>query len=351
MGNFTSTLASTSASADGASRPVQVRHGVAVLATGGVEYRGNEYGYGSSERIVTQNQFEQKLAEGESPRNVVMIQCVGPAERYCARICCTIALKNALVLKRRDPSASVTVIYKDIRTYGFKERLYDQALEAGVVFIRYDDARPPEVSVAETGPQVRVHEEMLGSDLRLAPDVLVLSTPVVPTPEARDLAQCFKVPVDMDGFFMEAHVKLRPVDFLSEGLFMAGTAHYPKLLPEALVHARAAAARAATLVSRDTIAVGGRVAEVDPALCVGCLTCVRSCSYSAPRISEEQTGIGGIPGAARIEAALCQGCGLCAAQCPANAIQLRHYTDPQVRAKVDALLDCPHPHTHAPVPQ
>ena len=315
-----------------------MNHGVAVLATGGIEYRGDEYGYGTDPRILTQSEFEQKLADGETPREIAMIQCVGPAERYCARICCTTALKNALVLKRRNPLARVAVIYKDIRTYGFKERLYGQALDAGVVFFRYDDSRPPEVSTSTGRLEVRVFDEILGRDIAISPDYLVLSTPVVPSPAARELSDRLKVPVDMDGFFMEAHVKLRPVDFLSEGLFMAGTAHYPKLLEESLVHARAAAARAGALISHDTITVGGRVAEVDPALCVGCLTCVRSCSYSAPRISDELTGVGGIAGAARIEAALCQGCGLCAAQCPASAIQLRHYTDTQVRAKVDALF-------------
>lgn len=334
MGNFTSTLASP----DGSVERAQVAHGVAVLATGGAEYRGGEYCYGTDPRILTQSQFEQKLAQGDAPQEVAMIQCVGPAERYCARICCTTALKNALILKARRPQAKVTVIYKDIRTYGFKERLYDKALDAGIVFVRYDDARPPQVTTETGRPVVRVFEEILGKDIELAPDYLVLSTPVVPASAARELSHCLKVPVDMDGFFMEAHVKLRPVDFLSEGLFMAGTAHYPKLLEETLVHALAAAARAGALISHDTITVGGRVAEVDPALCVGCLTCVRSCSYSAPRISEDTLGVGGIIGAARIEPALCQGCGLCAAQCPAGAIQLRHYTDTQLRAKVDALF-------------
>ncbi len=338
MGNFTSTLTSPPSSTGGSVERATVNHGVAVLATGGIEYRGDEYGYGTDPRILTQSEFEQKLADGETPREIAMIQCVGPAERYCARICCTTALKNALVLKRRNPLARVAVIYKDIRTYGFKERLYGQALDAGVVFFRYDDSRPPEVSTSTGRLEVRVFDEILGRDIAISPDYLVLSTPVVPSPAARELSDRLKVPVDMDGFFMEAHVKLRPVDFLSEGLFMAGTAHYPKLLEESLVHARAAAARAGALISHDTITVGGRVAEVDPALCVGCLTCVRSCSYSAPRISDELTGVGGIAGAARIEAALCQGCGLCAAQCPASAIQLRHYTDTQVRAKVDALF-------------
>ncbi len=334
MGNFTSTLTSP----DGAFERAIVTHGAAVLATGGVEYRGDEYGYGSDPRILTQSQFEAKLGDGESPNRVVMIQCVGPAERYCGRICCTSALKNALILKQRQPAAQVTVIYKDIRTYGFKERLYAQALEAGVLFVRYDDTRPPLVDTGTGRPVVRVFEEILGKDLEFAPDYLVLSSPLVPDPGARELSRCLKVPIDMDGFFMEAHVKLRPMDFLSEGLFMAGSAHYPKLIEETLVHARAAAARVGALLSHDSITVGGGIAEVDPALCVGCLTCVRSCSYSAPRMSAATTGVGGILGAARIEAALCQGCGLCAAQCPANAIELKHYTDRQVRAKVDALF-------------
>lgn len=348
MGNFSSTLTSP----DGTTQRAKVDHGVAVLATGGIEYRGDEYGYGTHPRILTQSQFEQKLADGETPREIAMIQCVGPAERYCARICCTSALKNALVLKQRNPSAKVTVIYKDIRTYGFKERLYDKALEAGVVFIRYDDSRRPEVAIEDGRPLVRVFEEILGKDVAFSPDYLVLSMPVVPSPAAGELSSCLKIPLDMDGFFLEAHVKLRPVDFLSEGLFMAGTAHYPKLLEEALVHGQAAAARAGALISRDAIVVGGRVAVVNPELCAGCLTCVRSCSYSAPRVSGELSGAGGIIGAAHIEAALCQGCGLCAAQCPAGAIQLNHYTDAQLRAKVDALFQHPHPFVQqAAVPQ
>ena len=342
MGNFTSTLASPDGTADRAT----VQHGVAVLATGGVEYRGPEYGYGTHARILTQLEFEQKLAAGEAPDEVAMIQCVGPAERYCSRICCTSALKNALMLKKRKPSARITVVYKDMRTYGFKERLYDKALEAGIVFVRYEEGRVPAVALENGAPVVRVFEEVLGTDIAVSPDYLVLSMPVVPSPAARELSSALKVPLDMDGFFMEAHVKLRPMDFLSEGLFMAGTAHYPKLLEETLVHARAAAARAAAVVSHDTITVGGRIAEVDASLCVGCLTCVRVCSFGAPRISTELTGVGGIQGAARIEAALCQGCGLCTAQCPAGAIELKHYTESQVRAKVSALFRPLLPHSH-----
>ncbi len=334
MGNFSSTLAS----AGTGEAAETIEHGVAILATGGVEYRGNEYGLGGDPRIITQLQFEERLASGDPPRQVVMIQCIGPADRYCGRICCTSALKNALVLKRLNPSAEITVIYKDIRTYGFRERLYTRAREAGVIFVRYDDQSPPDVSVENGRPRVRVWEEILGAEMVLDPDLVVLSTPVVPSDASQELSRKFKVTVDLDGFFMEAHAKLRPVDFLSEGLFMAGLAHYPKLLEESIVQAQAAAARAVTLLSRETITTGGKIAEVDPNLCVGCLTCVRACSYGAPRIQQDQPGVGSMLGAAVIEAALCQGCGLCTAACPAGAIELAHYTPSQVQAKVDALM-------------
>ncbi len=331
LGNFSSVL-------EGSGEPIEVAHGATVLATGGVEYRGDEYGYGTSPRIVTQQQFEALLAAGKDlPRSVAMIQCVGPAEQYCARICCTTALKNALVLKRLDPAARITVIYRDMRVYGFKERLYTEAREAGVIFMRYEAERKPTVSVDGNSVEVRAWEDILGKEMVLQPDMLVLSTPVVPAAATQELSNRLKVPIDMEGYFLEAHVKLRPVDFLSEGIFMAGMAHYPKLLDEAIVHARAAAARAARVLSKDTITVGGQVAMVDTSLCVGCLTCVRSCAFGATRIDAELPGVGGIPGAAVIEPALCQGCGLCAAACPAQAIQLRHYTDGQVMSKIDAL--------------
>jgi heterodisulfide reductase subunit A-like polyferredoxin len=278
-----------------------------------------------------------------------MIQCVGPAERYCARICCTSALKNALVLKRLDPSTQITVVYRDIRTYGFKERLYTQAREQGVIFVHYDDAHLPDVSVAgaeegepgerDAALEVRVWDEALAREVVLAPDLLVLSTPVVPALAAEEMRNRLKIQLDADGFYLEAHVKLRPVDFVSEGIFMAGMAHYPKLLEESIAHARAAAARAATVLGKDSIRTGGRVADVDQDLCVACLTCVRCCPFGAVRIRDEAPGVGGVLGAAGVEAALCQGCGVCAAECPAGAIDLMHYTDTQVMSKVDALFE------------
>ncbi len=179
---------------------------------------------------------------------------------------------------------------------------------------------------------------MLGKELELKSDTLVLSTPVVPSEGARELSSRLKVSRDMDGFFLEAHVKLRPVDFSSDGIFMAGLAHYPKLLDESIIQAQAAAARAAILLSQDALDTGGRVAVVDETLCVGCLTCVRTCPYSAPHIVANLTGVGNILGAAQIEAAVCHGCGSCAAACPAKAIDLMHYTDAQMLPKVDALF-------------
>ncbi len=349
MGNFTSKLETGNGGAS------EIRHGVAIVATGGVEYRGEEYGFGSHPDILTQQQFEERLAgcaggEPQTPRSVVMIQCVGPAERYCGRICCTSALKNALSLKRLDPTARITVLYKDIRAYGFKERLYTQAREAGVIFVHYDDDQEPTVETANGQLRVRAFEPVLRRELVLEPDLVVLSTPVVPAPAARDIASRLRVPIDADGFYMEAHAKLRPMDFLSEGIFMAGMAHYPKLLEETIVHAQAAASRAATVLSRQSITTGGSVAEVNNELCVGCLTCVRLCAFGATRIDPELTGVGGTSGAATIESALCQGCGLCVAACPAKAIDLLHFTDKQVMAKVDSLLaPATHEHRHGEV--
>jgi len=375
VGNFTSRLS------DGA----EIHHGVTIVATGGQEYRGDEYGCGQDPRIVTQQQFEALLVKWSgsqgvtwsdsqvvkwsdsqvvkwSNSQVVMIQCVGPAEKYCGRICCVTALKNALRLKALNPKAEITILYRDLRAYGFKERLYTEARRAGVRFIRYDfDHRPVvEIPNPQRSPEqrdgdesqspreasdlqlpitVRVWEPILGVDVELRPDLLVLSTPLVPADGARELGSKLKVPVDADGWFLEAHVKLRPVDFASEGLFVAGAAHYPKLLDETIVQAKAAASRAATILARSALTTGGAVAVVEQSKCTGCLTCVRICPYLVPKMMADATGVGGIRGAAYIEPAICQGCGICVSECPARAIRLLHYRDAQVMAKVAALFE------------
>jgi heterodisulfide reductase subunit A-like polyferredoxin len=273
-------------------------------------------------------------------KSVVMIQCVGPAEQYCSRICCTTALKNALALKKINPALQITIFYIDIRVYGFKEKLYANARENGILFVRYDRENAPRV---ETGGEhelmIKGWDPILHKEIELEADLLVLSMPVVPPEDIDQLSALFKVPVDAQGFFQEAHVKLRPVDFATNGIFMAGNAHYPKLLDETLVQAQAAAGRAVRILSQASLSAGGRVAVVDESLCTGCLTCVRICPFDVPRIQASRTGVGNILGAAFIEPAVCQGCGSCVAECPAHAIQLMHYTDTQIMAKVTALVN------------
>ncbi len=346
-GNFCSTLKTPQGE-------LEVEHGAAIVAAGGQEYLGSEYGYGSDPMILTLLEFERLLGSWEAgkapqgepgedglalPSSVVMILCAGtPAEKYCSRICCTAALKNVLVLKKLNPAARVTVLYRDIRTFGFKERLYTEARREGVLFVHYDLDRKPQVTT-EGGLRVRSLEPVLGRELELSPDMLVLARPVVPAAGADELARSLKVGVDLDGWFMEAHVKLRPVDTASEGIFVAGAAHYPKLLDEAIAQAQAAAARAMTVLSRDTLEVGGVVAQVEPQLCVGCLTCVRVCPFDVPAVRMDLTGVGDIAGAAHIEPARCRGCGICAGECPAGAIQLLHYRDEQMKAKIETFFE------------
>ncbi len=377
-GGFQGNFASKVQEARG--KTTQIQHGVTIVATGGREYRGDEYGLGHDPRVMTQLDFEAMLVDKETsrqvgkeiptpysllPNSVVMILCVGPAEKYCARMCCTTAIKNALKLKELKPDAQVTILYKDIRTYGFKERLYTEARRKGVLFVRYDDEHRPGVEQRRpmtdgrptttddrqptdnhpTNDQptnqltIQVWDPSLGRELTLNADLLVLSNPVIPAEGAHELAQVLKVPVDLDGWFLEAHVKLRPVDFATDGIFMAGLAHYPKFLDETIAQAQAAAARAATILSKDTLTVGGVVAMVDAIKCVGCLTCVRICPYHVPQIRADFTGAGGIIGAAYIEPAACHGCGVCAGECPAKAITLAAYSDAQVMAKVEVLFE------------
>jgi heterodisulfide reductase subunit A-like polyferredoxin len=346
VGKFSSRLARSTNGRDGADREIlEIQHGAVIVATGGQEYRGDDYGHNAHPSIITQEGFEALLARAEDPASdtklpasVTMIQCIGPAEQYCSRICCTVALKNALKLKDLSPSSQITVLYKDIRTFGFKERLYTEARRRGVLFVRYDDEHRPQTAT-DGALSVTAWDPILGKEIQLKPDLLVLSMPLVPADGTDDLVSKLRVSVDLDGWFMEAHVKLRPVDFASEGIFVAGTAHYPKFLDETIVQAQAAAARAANILASDTMVVGGQVAVVDAEKCVGCLTCVRICPYDVPKIQANLVGIGGIIGAAYVEPATCQGCGSCVAECPAKAIELMHYTDAQLLSKVDALFD------------
>ncbi len=333
MGNFTTTLMTSGESLT----ETVVEHGATIIATGGKEYSPTEYLYGKNPNVLTHFDFDAAI-EADDPRianaeTVAFIQCVGSRieERpYCSRLCCTHTLKNAVEQKKRNPEMNIYVLYRDIRSYGFREDLYKKARELGVIFMRYNiEDNLPEVTESDGSLSVKVRDHVLQMPLELKPDLLVLATAVLPN-ENKDLFELFKVPITEEGFLVEAHAKLRPVDFGSEGIFMAGLAHYPKPLEETIAQARASVSRAMTILSREAIMVGGVVAVVDPDKCAVCLTCVRTCSYNIPYIGEE--------GHAVIEPAECHGCGSCVAECPGKAIELKHFTDEQIIAKTAALF-------------
>jgi len=332
VGNFESEIASS-----GAGRRT-VRHGVTIVATGAEMYEPTEYGCDKSDRIITQRELEGRLDDGAgaSLGTVVMIQCVGcrnDERPYCSRICCGQAVKNALDLKKQNPDCRIVILYKDVRTFGTTEKYYERARNEGVVFIRYDDENPPDVQPDGT---VRAVVPWLGQELTIQSDLVVLSAAVIPHDTNSALSEALRVPMTLDKFFLEAHIKLRPVEFACEGIFLAGLAHGPKFISETIAQALAAAGRAAAILSKETLKAGAAVASVDRDACAACLTCVRACPYSVPRIED---------GVAAIEAVACQGCGTCASQCPAGAINLQYYTDEQVRAAVAGLFGSGHAET------
>ena len=325
-------------------------------------------GRGSSLAAVGNN--NPRLLNAVPSGSVVMIQCVGsriPACpdsigkcSYCSRVCCKQAIKNAIALKRFDSSKQVYILYRDIRTYGFKEDIYRAAREAGVIFIRYEPEQPPQLlTVAPPFPGERVGVEaqrnlsvsggnqpgeragvdgqmkiktfhhILQKEIIIPADLLVLSTGIVPAASNSEISKILKVPLDQDGFFLEAHVKLRPVDFANEGIFLCGLAHSPKFIDENIIQSKAAAGRAAILLSKGEITVEKITACVTKELCASCLTCIRMCPYEAIRLDENNK--------AEVQMIKCQGCGICAAECPAKAIQLPHFTDAQITAMEEAL--------------
>ncbi len=333
VGRFTSRLTGH--------RKSEIRHGVVIVATGAKEYTppGYEFLYAKSDKVITQQQLERQLAGHFIPKTVVMIQCVGSRNQqnpYCSRVCCGAAIKNALAVKEANPDARVYVLYRDITTYGMKELYYREAREKGVMFVHFPDHEYPAVtSFEENGTEclrVSVTDTVLQEPLEIETELVVLSTGIVPEIENnRLLAKQMKLSLDAQGFFMEAHVKLQPVDFANAGFFVCGLAHSPKYAEENVTQALAAAGRAATILSQDRLEVGGVVSIVDEEKCAACLTCVRECVFNAPFINAE--------GKAEIEAAKCRGCGNCAAACPGKAIQLMTFTDAQQHALFKGILN------------
>ncbi len=312
-----------------------LKHGAIIVATGAEEHRPELYGLGNCDRVMTQTDFEQALEErreGWEKLQVVMLQCAGSRDAehlpYCSRVCCNQAVKNARRLKKVHPQARIDILYRDMRCYGLTEKAYGLARREGVNFVRYDpETNPPQVSVADDRVEITVVDPSIRETLRLFPDLLVLSTGMK-AEEAEELASMLRVPRNANGFFIEAHAKLRPVDLPSEGLYMAGTAHGPKSSSEAMVQAQAAVARAATLLSRRSMKMSAIVSVVDPTNCAVCLTCVRACPYGVPFINEQHS--------AEINPALCQGCGICVAECPAKTIHLGRYDDSNIEANIKA---------------
>ncbi len=313
-----------------------LKHGAILVATGAEEYRPEIHGLGTLDAVMTQSEFETALEnrDGDGWRHlrVVMLQCAGSRDPdhlpYCSRVCCNHAVKNARRLKSMYPEARIDVLYRDMRCYGLAEVDFGRARREGVNFIRYDpDENPVRITAEERGIEVTVVDPSVRLPICFHPDLLVLSTGMKPR-DAEELASMLRVPRNKNGFFIEAHAKLRPVDLPSEGLFMAGTAHGPKSSTESIAQAQAAVARAATLLSRKSMKMSAVVSVVDPTHCAVCLTCVRACPYGVPFINDKHS--------AEINPALCQGCGICVAECPAKTIHLGRYDDKNIRAKIES---------------
>jgi len=317
----------------------QIEHGVTILATGARAHRPSQFMLGECEQVRTQLEVQELI--GERPElvdtweNVVMIQCVGSRTEgnpNCSRICCQTAIKNALKIVDQNPNARVFVLYRDMRTYGFQEEYYQKAREKGVIFVRYHQDSPPEVTAGNGKVDVRFTDIILGRDITVSADCLCLSTGLIADHDSsEELAMVFKLPRTHDGYFLEDHVKLRPVDLSVPGFFVAGTAHAPKTIGESLVQARAVASRAQTMLAKDHISLGAATARVDSSRCASCLICVRACPFDVPFINAE--------GYSEIDPAKCHGCGICASECPAKAIQLMQFEDDQILSKLEQLFE------------
>ena len=321
----------------------KIDHGVIIVATGAEEYRPREFLYGQEPQVITQKELEENITfypdKLKFLKNVVMIQCVGSRNEdrpYCSRICCSEAIKNALKLKSMAPEMNIYILYRDIRTYGFKEDYYEKARESGVLFIRYDPEREPRLETEGEALRVVVHEPILHDDLLIHTDLLVLSPGIVPVSENEPLSKMLKVPLNQDGFFLEAHMKLRPVDFATEGIFLAGLAHSPKSIEESISQANAAVARALTYLSKKELETIGTISEVDEKKCNGCGLCESVCPYKAIEILMKRTTVGEKL-VAQINKALCKGCGACTASCRSGSIDLKGFTNAEVVTQITEL--------------
>jgi heterodisulfide reductase subunit A2 len=337
VGNFHTTITNK----DGDSE--EVEHGVIIIATGGNEMKPTEFLYGEDDRVITQKELERALGSGlleiKEGQNFVMIQCVGSRNEehpYCSRVCCAMAVKNAIRLKQTRPDANIYVLYRDMRTYGFKEKYYQQARDLGVIFIRFDKEDPPKVTKNGSSLKVQVKELLVKRTLEIDADSLVLSAGIEPPADNDVLAQMLKVPLNADGFFLEAHMKLRPVEFATEGVLLAGLAHSPKLIEESISQANATVSRSCTVLSSDFIEAEGTIAFVDEVKCVACGDCERVCPFNAVELKIKSV-MRQDKLVSEVNAALCKGCGTCTAACRSNAINLHGFNNQQIVAEIESF--------------
>jgi heterodisulfide reductase subunit A len=323
----------------------EIKHGAAVIATGADEYKPTEYLYGEDDRVMTNLELEERIAKREerviNAGSLVMIQCIGcrnEDRNYCSRICCSESVKNALKLKEINPKMDVYILFRDMRTYGFREDYYREAASKDVRFIRYEPEDKPQVEAGKSEEgrpvlKVTATDYILGKKLEIDADLLALAAAVIPSAGNRDLSLLFKVALSPDIFFKEAHVKLRPVEFGTDGVYLCGLAHYPKFMQETINQAYGAAGRVLTLLSRDIVTASGSVCEVDESKCISCGACITVCAYGAIEFYNTPQGR-----KAKVNPVLCKGDGLCNTVCATNAICLKHFTDEEVFSQIDAAV-------------
>jgi heterodisulfide reductase subunit A len=314
-----------------------LEHGVTIIASGASEFKPDQYLYGQDPRVITGLELQKRFNEHDPAlgqlNTAAFVQCVGsriPDRPYCSKVCCTQSIKSALKLKEKNPDMDIFILYRDMRPYGLREDLYRQARSKGIIFIRYDFDKDFTVDVDQEDLQVTFTDRVLGRMMEIQPDLLVLASAIVPETE-NPLARFYKVPQNDDGFFAEAHVKLRPVDFATDGVFVCGLAHAPKSIDESITQAQAASARAITVLAMENIKLGGIVSQIIPELCSGCLGCVNVCPFGAITFDNEKF-------VAEVNQALCKGCGACSAACPSEAPALMGFDNNQLYAQIKSAL-------------
>jgi heterodisulfide reductase subunit A len=331
LGNFKTTISEKD-------DEIEIEHGVVVIATGAQEYSPTEYKYGDDPRVLTQLELEERLANGKFEADtVVMIQCIGSRNSEfpnCSRVCCTNAIANALEIKKIKPETKIYIINKDIRTFSFKEDYFRDAMEKGVIFIRYDEDNNPVLADDFT---ISIDDLVLNNNIQIKPDLLVLSAGIRANKDNEELAKLFKLPLSKDKYFLEAHMKLRPVDFATEGVFLCGMAHWPKFIDESISQASGTAARALTFLSKDKLEAEGIVANVNDKLCAGCGVCEAICEYKAIEVSENQS----LPDkqTAVVNEGVCKGCGACVGACPSGAVNQRGFKNHHLYRMIEAFLE------------